>query len=85
MRQLIHKFFSRLIDYVFYRPRTFGPRLVGFGVAIILATIGVSWIAKLSYRSSDAEWSFAVSTGDSVSQFYQTSLIVLAPFSSQLD
>lgn len=69
MRQLIHKFFSRLIDYVFYRPRTFGPRLVGFGVAIILATIGVSWIAKLSYRSSDAEWSFAVSTGDSISQF----------------
>lgn len=69
MRQLIHKFFNRLIDYIFYRPRTFGPKLIGFGVAIILATMGVSWLAKLSYRSSGAEWSVAVSTGDSVSQF----------------
>lgn len=68
MKQLIYKFFSRLIDFIFFIPRNPGIKLVGFGVAILLATLSLNWLAKVQYRTEDTEFSLDVSTGDSIPQ-----------------
>jgi hypothetical protein len=65
MKQLLHKFFSRLADFVFLLPRN-GVKLVGYGVAVLLATLGLNWLAKVQYRTEGTQFSLDVSTGDSV-------------------
>lgn len=70
MKQLLHKFFSRLIDFVFFIPRNPGPKLVGYGAAVLLATLGMNWLAKVRYRTEGTELSVDVSTGDGVPQVF---------------
>lgn len=72
MKQLLHKFVSRLIDFVFFLPRNPGLKLVGYGVALLLATLGLNWLAKVRYRTEGTEFSLDVSTGDSVPQVLTT-------------
>src|SRR5690606_31406086 len=68
MKQLLHKFFSRFIDFIFFIPKNPGLKLVRFGVAVLLGTSSLSWLAKVQYRSEDTAFSLNVSTGNSVPQ-----------------
>lgn len=68
MKQLFHKFVSRFIDFVFFLPRSLGLKLVGYGVAVLLATMGLNWLAKVRYRTEGTQFSLDVSTGDGVPQ-----------------
>lgn len=78
MKQLLHKFVSRLIDFVFFLPRNPGLKLVGYGVAVLLATLGLNWFAKVRYRTEGTEFSLDVSTGDSVPQALTTIACLLS-------
>lgn len=72
MKQLLHKFVSRLIDFVFFLPRNPGLKLVGYGVTVLLATLGLNWLAKVRYRAEGTEFSLDVSTGESIPQVLTT-------------
>ncbi len=77
MKQLLHKFVSRLIDFVFFLPRNPGLKLVGGGVAILLAALGLNWFAKVQYRTEGTVFSLDVSTGDSLPQVGTTLVFAL--------
>lgn len=47
-------------------------KLVGYGVAVLLATLGLNWLAKVQYRTEGTQFSLDVSTGDSVPQVLTT-------------
>lgn len=67
MKELLYKFLNRLTDFIFRR-RSIGQKLIGYGFSILIASLGINWLAKLQYRNSNTEFSFDVSSGNSIPQ-----------------
>jgi hypothetical protein len=55
----------RFVEW-FTRPRNVGLKLLGFGVTLLVATLGLDYLGQLDYLQGDTRVSFKFGTGDSL-------------------
>lgn len=61
LQQIVLRFFEWLT-----RPRNVGLKLMGYGVTLLVATLGVDYLGQIDYRDGERQFSFKFATGDSL-------------------
>ncbi len=65
MHHFLQQIVLRLVDWL-TRPRNVGLKLMGYGVALLVATLGVDYLGQLDYRDGERQVSFKFATGGSL-------------------
>lgn len=65
MHHFLQQIVLRLVDWL-TRPRNVGLKLMGYGVALLVATLGVDYLGQVDYRDGERNFSFRFATGDSL-------------------
>lgn len=55
----------RIVDWL-TKPRNVGLKLIGYGVALWVATLSVDYLGQVDYRDGERQVSFKIATGDSL-------------------
>ncbi len=73
LKQLLYSTVHRLVDWL-TRRRSVGTPLMKYGAVVVVATLGMDYLAQVSFRSPDAEWSAKLATGQGLPAW----LVILA-------
>ncbi len=65
MHDFLRQIVLRIVDWI-TRPRNAGLKLIGYGVALLVATLGVDYLGQVDYRDGERHVSFKIATGDSL-------------------
>lgn len=62
LKQLLYSTTHRLLDWL-TRRRSVGTALMRYGAIVVVATLGMDYLAQVSYRTPGVEWSVKLATG----------------------
>lgn len=76
MRHFLQQIVLRIVDWL-TRPRNVGLKLMGYGVALLVATLGADYLGQVDYRDGARNISFKLATGDSLPKWMTLAAYVL--------